>query len=180
MAEFMEHKDRVTLYQGSLKTQDMIRVLGGLHGLVAMRLHATILGLKAGLRPLAIEYAPKTSRTLTRLGFGNRVVRFDELSSPGMVERVLTDPVDPAITAGLAEEVRTAFALVAGATRAGKRRMTLLRIPLAFLALMVHVAIVLYAALPPMRRARGRRRSTVSPEPGPPPAMPQMGLKSSD
>jgi polysaccharide pyruvyl transferase WcaK-like protein len=154
MAQLMKHQDRVTLYQGSLKPADVIRVLAGLHGLVAMRLHAAILGLKAGIRPLAIEYAPKTRRALTRLGFGDRVVRFDELTTPGMVERVLTDPVDPAIMAALAEEVRTDFARIAGPVGAGRRGISWLRFPLAFLALLGHAAIALYAALPPLRRSR--------------------------
>ncbi len=167
MAQLMKHQDRVTLYQGSLKPSDMIGVLSGLHGLVAMRLHAAILGLKAGIRPLAIEYAPKTRRALTRLGFGDRVVRFDELDAPGMADRLLTDPVDPAIMTALAEEVRRDFARIAGAVRAGGRGSLVRRWSLTLLALMLHAVVALYAALPPLRRARARRRTAAASDPHP-------------
>jgi hypothetical protein len=164
MAGFMKHRDCTTLYQGSLRPPDMIRVLAGLQGLVAIRLHAAILGLKAGLQPLAIEYASKTRRVLTRLGFGNRVVRFDELNTPATVDRVIADPVDPAVIAGLAAEVRSTFARVAGSVGGGRRSFSVIRGSLTFLALVLHAGIALYAAMPPLRAARGLRRTATSSE----------------
>lgn len=159
MAELMEHRDRVTLYSGSLHPHAVLEVLAGLHGLIAMRLHAAILGLQAGLAPLAIEYAPKTRRALNRLGLGHRVVRFAELDAPGTADRVLSNQVDPALIARLSREARQHFSRLREPLMQGRRGSPLLRFPLTVGALLAHWMITLYAALPSFRVFRTRRRA---------------------
>jgi hypothetical protein len=91
-----------------------------------------------------------------------------------MVERVLTDPVDPGIMTGLAAEVRSTFARIAGHVGGERSAVSVLRLPLVLLALMVHAVIALYAALPPMRRPR---RESPEPEPQAIPPIPRAGME---
>ena len=147
--ELMRHGHRTVLYTGSLHPLAIFEVMHGLDGLIAMRLHASILGLMAGIQPLAIEYAPKIRRTMTQLGFADRVVRVCDLDAPDLVERVLADPVDPARIAALADRARHCLAHQLASLAGGRRPLAVLRLPLAFAALLVHAAVILYDALPP-------------------------------
>ena len=159
MVRHMRHPEAVMRYPGPVDPEAVLQAFRQLRGLVAMRLHATILGLKAGLLPLAIEYAPKIRRTLEHIGLGDRVVRFAELDRQDMMPRIL-ESGDPPALESIAREARRHVELLVEPITARRRPTFLLRLPLLVLALSFHWVLMLYGATPPLSRILGLRRST--------------------
>jgi polysaccharide pyruvyl transferase WcaK-like protein len=151
MTREMRHPEAVTVYRGVLDPDTAVQEFAQLDGLLAMRLHAAILGLKAGVLPLVIEYAPKIRRSLDRVGIAHRVVRFADLDDPGMPARVL-ESFDPRSLASHAQEVRRNVAPLLERLDKARRPSFVLRFPLVLPALLAHGIISLYAAMPSFKR----------------------------
>jgi hypothetical protein len=66
-----------------------MRLVGECRALLAMKLHAAVLGICAGVPTLAIEYRPKTSDLMRSIGAETDMVRFDSLAHSDLAERIV-------------------------------------------------------------------------------------------
>lgn len=151
---FMRQPTAASLYQGDLSPAALIETMQGLRGLLAMRLHASILGLKAGLRPVAIAYAPKIGRTLHHIDPEVPVHTVDALDPEAVADHLVNRPPGPTREelTGLGTRIQEAVSDAVARRRARPGVLGgLMRLPLVLLALGVHSAIQLYYDLPPRR-----------------------------
>ncbi len=160
---YMTRPDQAELYQGDMSPNALIGVMQGLSGLLAMRLHASILSLKAGLRPIAIAYAPKIGRTLHHIDPDIPVYLISEIEPAQAAAQLLTPHPGPGPAALRALGERIQQDVNAAVEAAGEPPGpigTAIRFPLVLSALLVHALIQFYFDLPPFRhwfrRPRGR------------------------
>jgi hypothetical protein len=66
-----------------------MRSVSECRALLAMKLHAAVLGICAGVPTLAIEYRPKTSDLMRSIGAETDTVRFDSLADSDVAERIV-------------------------------------------------------------------------------------------
>jgi len=152
----MTRVDRVVLYEGDRDPRRLLEVMSGLDAMIAMRLHASVLALVAGVMPVAISYAPKVRRVLETAGVVNTVVETDAVTPDRLAS--LTRAVlarGPGCTVdveriqhlrALAELNGTAMAAVVAKRRALRIVTRSLRIPLVIGMLALHYAVTAYAA----------------------------------
>lgn len=151
---YMTRPDQAELYQGEMSPGALIRVMQGLSGLLAMRLHASILSLKAGLRPIAIGYAPKIGRTLHHIDPEIPVYLISDIEPTQVAVQLLTPHPGPGPAALRALGVRIqqdVNAAVAAAGEAPGPIGTAIRLPLVLFALLAHALVQFYFDLPPFR-----------------------------
>ena len=158
---YMTRPDQAELYQGDMSPNALIGVMQGLSGLLAMRLHASILSLKAGLRPIAIGYAPKIGRTLHHIDPDIPIYRIPEIDPARVALQLMTPQPGPGPEAlrALGERIqRDVNAAVEAAGESSGPIGTAIRFPLVLFALLAHALIQFYFDLPPFRRWFGRAR----------------------
>ena len=64
----MRHKNRCFFWKGHLRPEEIAAVIGGCDTIIAMRLHAAILAIRAGVPVVALAYDPKVRETMRQAG----------------------------------------------------------------------------------------------------------------
>jgi polysaccharide pyruvyl transferase WcaK-like protein len=151
--DLMKHADRAEIYEGDLDPLRLMDLLGDCEFVLAMRLHASILALDAGVVPVALGYNPKVERVLGLFGLGANVVPLKAIESLQTLDwkRLTGLTAREAVRARL-PGMRQAARLNIVATRAILTRprssaAAAVRMPLVVFGLTVHMAITVYQSL---------------------------------
>ena len=66
---------------------DLRRQVAACDAFIGVRLHSVLLAVQAGVPVLAISYAEKTANFVTENGLGRFVVRYEDVTAEGLLER---------------------------------------------------------------------------------------------
>jgi hypothetical protein len=66
---------------------DLRRKIASCHAFIGVRFHSVLLAVQEGVPVLAISYAEKTSNFMTENGLGRFVVRYEDVTAEGLLER---------------------------------------------------------------------------------------------
>ncbi len=66
---------------------DLRRQIAACHAFIGVRFHSVLLAVQAGVPVLAISYAEKTANFMTENGLGRFVIRYEDVTAEGLLER---------------------------------------------------------------------------------------------
>ena len=96
----MKRADRAGIVRGAYGPAEKLAIFDSFDVVLAMRLHATMFGLKAGKPTVAISYDPKVSTLMSDVGEEHRILPLPDLETDALVALL-----DDAISTGLGARV---------------------------------------------------------------------------
>lgn len=97
LINLMKNPNKTTTLKGHYTPEDLLGLMTKLDLIIAMRLHTLILGAKAGVPLLALDYAPKTTSFMSSIGLSDYLLDIKSITDAKYIDETL-DFLDKMIT----------------------------------------------------------------------------------